>query len=588
MNIGILSINMYTKSLNFACPIHSYAFQQFLLKNGYECKILDYKANYYDNFNSRNPSLYYSEKYEDQLQKTVSTEEERKQREEKLKELKGKRDAYQELYREREIRYDKFQQFIEANYKKTEECWDSDLLEIKDPGFDCYICATDVIWKLQPGNGFDRGYFLGSTAMENKWKIAYAASRGVPKPYTEEEKELFFHYINDISRISVREESLREYICQNSHQNPEVVLDPVFLHRGEFYDRILKKPAEENYVLVYYAEEVPKNAFSQAVAYAKFHKMKIVELNCLPTKGGLIPDQNEVERIYRYDVGPDEWLGYLKYAECVFTNSFHATCFSILFEKKFFVGTRHGDKITNLLEKLGLAQRKIYKGNPVLKAAVGKIRYNLPGRILRKAAKVMGAEGIRERLGTVECLKGREFQGRIEEIDYASVLEKLEEERQRSQKFILDALQAWPQHSRKEDYSAFKKALTYPVLYNSRRKSKEISFTYAKENVKLLKSGTYEYCPENRPGKNDGNTRLEKNEFQAAGYAFAGWNLRIRIDNRWFWYMQDQSLWPLGEKKEEGAVKPRLFKEEERIPYLPVNSISSLVAEAVWEKAGQE
>ena len=103
-----------------------------------------------------------------------------------------------------------------------------------------------------------------------------------------------------------------------------------------------------------------------------------------------------------------------------------------------------------------------------------------------------------------------------------------------------------------------------------------------------MKSGTYEYCPENRPGKNDGNTRLEKNEFQAAGYAFAGWNLRIRIDNRWFWYMQDQSLWPLGEKKEEGAVKPRLFKEEERIPYLPVNSISSLVAEAVWEKAGQE
>ena len=174
--------------------------------------------------------------------------------------------------------------------------------------------------------------------------------------------------------------------------------------------------------------------FPRRLPYAKFHKLKIVELNCLPTKGGLIPDQNEVERIYRYDVGPDEWLGYLKYAECVFTNSFHATCFSILFEKKFFVGTRHGDKITNLLEKLGLAQRKIYKGNPVLKAAVGKIRYNLPGRILRKAAKVMGAEGIRERLGTVECLKGREFQGRIEEIDYASVLEKLEEERQRSQK----------------------------------------------------------------------------------------------------------------------------------------------------------
>ena len=36
------------------------------------------------------------------------------------------------------------------------------------------------------------------------------------------------------------------------------------------------------------------------------------------------------------NVGPEEWLGYIKNAEYVVTNSFHGTVFSILFNKKFF------------------------------------------------------------------------------------------------------------------------------------------------------------------------------------------------------------------------------------------------------------
>lgn len=43
MNIGIISINMYTKGLNFACPLHTFAFQQFLLRNGIHATVIDYK-----------------------------------------------------------------------------------------------------------------------------------------------------------------------------------------------------------------------------------------------------------------------------------------------------------------------------------------------------------------------------------------------------------------------------------------------------------------------------------------------------------------------------------------------------------------
>ena len=88
------------------------------------------------------------------------------------------RDEYQALYNERERRYDKFQNFIDTNYIKTDKIYDADLLEVEDPGFDCYICCTDVIWKKDPGFGFDRGFFLACSSLENKWKISYAASRG--------------------------------------------------------------------------------------------------------------------------------------------------------------------------------------------------------------------------------------------------------------------------------------------------------------------------------------------------------------------------------------------------------------------------
>lgn len=203
---------MHTKNLNFASPLHTYAFQQFLKQKGIDSTIIDYKPVYYNDFNMRHPYETYKIQYEN-LKSSGKKDAETKK---KIRIAKKRRDAYQRLYAEREIRYDKFQRFIEKNYQKTDACYDSDQLEILDPGFDCYICVTDVIWKNEPGEGFDRGYFLASKAMENKWKISYAASRGVHYAQTANEIEKFFYYIEDIDWISVREDSLKGYIEENS------------------------------------------------------------------------------------------------------------------------------------------------------------------------------------------------------------------------------------------------------------------------------------------------------------------------------------------------------------------------------------
>lgn len=544
MKIGIISINMYSKGLNFACPLHTYAFQQFLSMNGFDSTVIDYKPVYYDNFDLRDPYHHYVRRFEQYSSTKAYTPEEKKVLKRKINEMKKKRDSWEPLQEERAIRYDKFENFIQTRYKKTDICYDSDLLEVWDPDFDCYICATDVIWKNQPNCGYDRGYFLGSKCMENKWKISYAASRGFDLAQTEDEHRQFFQYMKDIDYISVREKSLKEYIEQNTDRKAQVVLDPVLLHTRDFYDDIAVKPKEEHYMFLYYVMEKATDTIQQAVNYAREHHLKIIEVTDLPLKNGRLSQYTDVEHELHLEMGIEEWLGYIAHADCVFTNSFHACCFCILFEKKFFVGHRNGDKVSNVLDAFGLSDRKI-----TLETDLSQLE--------------------------------------DKSIDYGSVRTLLEQRREESKSFILNALREIEGKRKEEkDYSDRKKDLTYKVLYNSQIKSKSLLRNYDTEKgiMKHFASGTWEYWPNNTVFKNDGSSRLLKNGFASKNHQFIGWRLRIRIDNRWFWYMNDGSLC-LKETydKRTDSVGIRVFQDEEAIPYIPVNRIATIVAEAAWK-----
>ncbi len=260
-------------------------------------------------------------------------------------------------------------------------------MEIKDPGFDCYICCTDVIWKKEPNIGFDRGFFLASKAMENKWKISYAASRGVFFSENEEDENTFLHYVQDIDAISVREDSLKKYLDENIDNEVTKVIDPVLLHDKEFYENILVKPKEEHYLFLYYVMERAEDTIDQAVKYARAHNLKIVEITERPLKEGRLAKYDDIETIYNYDMGIEEWLGYIKYADCVFTNSFHSCCFSILFEKQLYVGMRNGDKVTHVLDMFGLNDRRINRESDILTSPLPDIDYSKVRPILKQKQK---------------------------------------------------------------------------------------------------------------------------------------------------------------------------------------------------------
>jgi exopolysaccharide biosynthesis predicted pyruvyltransferase EpsI len=72
-----------------------------------------------------------------------------------------------------------------------------------------------------------------------------------------------------------------------------------------------------------------------------------------------------------YNVGPKEFLNYIRNAELIFTDSFHCSVFSILYKKKFFTFNRFSERakqctntrIDNLMNITGLQQCRL--GNDV-------------------------------------------------------------------------------------------------------------------------------------------------------------------------------------------------------------------------------
>lgn len=369
MKIGIISINAHTKVLNFASPIHSYAFQQFLLKNGIESTIIDYKPVYYGKFDVRHPLFYYVDhpNASEKQQKTL------------LKKWKN-------LFYEREVRYDRFEEFINKYYIKTPKCYNPKLLDKETLDFDCYISATDTIWKNNKNTGFDKGYLLASKCMEGKKKICYAASKGASAYSKNQDKELY-SYISDYDYISLRETSLQQYVKSITGMEFPHVIDPVFLHDKEFYYNITNRPEKKGYVLLYIVMEKAPELVKKAVAFAQEQGLDVIELSEDMENAKLI-DGTTHEVIY--GIGIEEWLGYMANADYIFTNSFHGCCFSIIYQKQFFVGARSGDKIDSLLDMFELSWRRIADNSNGTAAEMQDIDYDRVDEMRHAYVKASG------------------------------------------------------------------------------------------------------------------------------------------------------------------------------------------------------
>ena len=131
----------------------------------------------------------------------------------------------------------------------------------------------------------------------------------------------------------------------------DYVCDPVLLNDSKRYDLIKnKRIIAEDYVLVYMAQIPNTEKMNEIIKKVKeTFDIKVVLIGSY---------RNRCDSdIHMRDVDPGDFLSLIYYASYIISNSFHATMFSLIYEKEFLsiLPDKNGARIKEILDKVGLA-----------------------------------------------------------------------------------------------------------------------------------------------------------------------------------------------------------------------------------------
>ena len=249
---------------------------------------------------------------------------------------------------------------------------------------DTLVIGSDEVFnclQINPEVGYSLELFGKNS--NSKKIISYAASFG-NTTYDEIKKagienELRF-YLNKMETLSVRDDNSVNLIKKISGRISDYHLDPVLIYG--FEKEIKELPIKDNFILVYaYRQRIRPNEVTAIQNFAKENKCKIISVGGFQT----FCDENILAT-------PFEILGYFKKAKYIFTDTFHGTIFSVINHKQFvtFVREGHGttygnsEKMSSLLNKLGLEERKVMSVKMLSEVAKSPIDYFKVDRILNE------------------------------------------------------------------------------------------------------------------------------------------------------------------------------------------------------------
>ena len=222
------------------------------------------------------------------------------------------------------------------------------------PKADIYIAGSDQIWNPVGGTGLDAAFYLnfGEAGIH---RISYAASFGV-SILNEHQKDIIKNYLSGMDHISVRESTGLNILKSLNINSGVQVLDPVFLLDKATWLQLIggtKKVVDGSYVLIYDFFQDDPNIQQLAFEFKSMTGFNIVSVN----NSGKLPYAD----VNISDASPLEFLSLINNANVVISNSFHATAFSIILNKEFYVYPviRHKNqsRMIDLLNQFQLSDR---------------------------------------------------------------------------------------------------------------------------------------------------------------------------------------------------------------------------------------
>lgn len=197
--------------------------------------------------------------------------------------------------------------------------------------FDGVILGSDQVWNYQWLTQDGLALRLGSFVPPHIPIISYAASFGVSDIDDKTFEAVFRKYLPRLKAISVREDRGVELVRKLSRCEATVVLDPTLMLSSEQWNNIMRDfvPLNDRYVLTYflgYPSEAQERVIQEQAKTLGCRVRRILDLRDKET----------------YVAGPQDFVELFSKAQYVFTDSYHACCFSILYHKQFTVFNRAG------------------------------------------------------------------------------------------------------------------------------------------------------------------------------------------------------------------------------------------------------
>ncbi len=201
---------------------------------------------------------------------------------------------------------------------------DEDFLALNNSA-NIFIAGSDQIWNPKivrsHHENVSDGIYLLDFVDSAKKKISYSASFGTETFNGEDdEKEKFAQRIKNFDAVSVREDTGVEILNQEFNTSATQLIDGAFLIPKRKLNEITgEENLNEKYIGCF-----PLPYYANKIWYQKYLE-EISKKNNLPIK--YLP--------FNSTTPVKEWLSFIKNAELIISDSYHAIVFSIIFNKPF-------------------------------------------------------------------------------------------------------------------------------------------------------------------------------------------------------------------------------------------------------------
>ncbi|WP_441002132.1 polysaccharide pyruvyl transferase family protein [Pseudocolwellia agarivorans] len=297
-------------------------------------------------------------------------------------------------------RFDDFEKFISKHFVLTDKSYDScEGLSELDGKYDYVICGSDQIWNVNCTD-FDDAYFLPFISSSHSKKISYAPSLGGKNILTSNvDLNKYKSYIDTFHSLSVREVNGKKWLDKLSTKDFSIVADPTLLVDASEWDKLASERLYNDDYIFFYGVPFSPKTYDIVVKLSKKLNMPVIMLDA---KSWLYKGNMFKGIKLSKNGSPSEYLSLIKHSKLVITTSFHGSIFASLFKKNFWTVTYKetnldDDRVKTLLNQLGLIDRFVYLEE--------HDKYNI-----------------------------------LEEIDYTSYDDKLNEFKERSLKFLSNSM----------------------------------------------------------------------------------------------------------------------------------------------------